>query len=198
MTSPEAANQDWKAQIIRGRNGSVILPEEFRLSLRYAVNVLGLDQLTISRSIHSSQGLVSNLFTGRKPVRDRYVVESIASLMEQRVKETSTVEILDSEKRGNVAEVIKNLRDAFNPSLKEVSGIPTTTLRTRSNLSFRDLMSDSLGLVIRQSAKFSEQVNFEIQKPSQSQDQVLAALRMAQLFNEVAQVILKEQGSIIT
>ena len=190
MTSPEVTNQDWKAQIIRGRNGSVILPEEFRVSLRYAVNVLGLDQLGIARGVHISQGLVSNLFTGKKPIRDRHIVNGIVALMEQKVIDASTGGTLDAEKRKEMEEIIRNLRDVFNPRL------PVTTLRT-IDPNWIDLILDSLSLVIKQSAKFNEHVNFAMQNSPQSQDQILAALRMSQLFNEAAQVILKEQGNII-
>lgn len=196
MVGPEAVNQDWKTQIIRSRNGSVILPEAFRRSLRQVVNVLGLDQKGIARSVGASEGMVSNLFSGKRPVRNSNFITSMTGLMEQRVTDASFEGILDPERRKGVERIIGDLRDIFNPPIL-VPDISVTTLRVRSDPNLTDLMLNSLSLVLRQSAILTEQGNLALQDSSQSQEHILAALRMAQLFNETAQMVLKEQGNIL-
>ena len=183
-----------KGRIIkRGGIESIILPFELREGLIGATFILGLTQNRLAKDAIVSESLISNLFTGKLPVKSTERISRIAAVLERQLESKTDLGSLEGGMKKGIEATIQDFRSIFGlatnvPRYTEGANLVTGGRSQR----LREKMVESMSLLLERNAQLTELVYLGITEESL----MLAALRMTEMLSQTARVILEQHGDI--
>lgn len=172
----------------------VPLPKEIITGIRGILPLLQITQKDLARDARISQGSVSNFFSGVHLNRESglKVIGTLGNYIDSRHEQG----LLDDVKWRTAGEILTDAQSVYEPKTQtlEYSGFKRAGTYKGD---LREMMVDSLAAILLRSAEIDRQVSEAMEDPGVNQDQLLAALRMGHLFNQVAQIIVKAHGNVI-
>lgn len=164
------------------RKEGLILPEDVRNRFSGAISRLGVPARAIAKEAGVSTSLLSNLRTGKKGVKDIRCVCAVCASLEKYAQGRFDEGLIGEEQYYKLNLVIKDVRGLYG-------------LSDPKELGSAELIRGSIQEAIKKSISIA-QVAAESLGHSPT-EQILAALRTSQAFNEVAQTILRTDGDRI-
>ena len=100
------------------------IPSGIRDLLRQSLDRLGVTQLGLAKSAGVSQGFVSNLLTGKRPVGDRGLVKAIADALQERLTAMARTGMMERVDAAEIQQVLNALRVHFGLVKRERRSLP--------------------------------------------------------------------------
>lgn len=164
------------------RKESLVLPEDIRNRFGSAISSLGVPAMIIAREAGVSGSLVSHLVTGKKGVKDIHCVGAVCASLEHHAENRFGEGLIAEEQFHKLSSVIKDVRGLYG-------------LADPKELGSVELIKGSILEAIRKSISIAQAAADGLaHSPT---EQILAALRTSQAFNETAQAILRADGDRI-